>query len=74
MFAISILQSNQVHNIATSCDFVKSFLSCKQSLGGSFLLDRVSHHPMLSTFNITIAVPEGGEEPKTPASTQCGLQ
>ena len=35
------------------------------SLGGSFLLDRVSHHPMLSTFNITIAALEEGEkEPK----------
>lgn len=70
------LRHNQI-KIATLqlvVTFFKSFffLSCKHSLGGSFLLDRVSHHPMLSTFNITIAPLEGGEEPKTLVKTRHG--
>ncbi len=69
-FYFSVKPSSQRCNYLWLC---WSFCHANVFLGGSFLLDRVSHHPMLSTFNITIAALEAGEEPKTLANTHCGL-
>lgn len=68
------MQTN--HSVASSCDFVKESFFVVQTDCGRVIsaLDRMSHHPMLSSFNITIELLDGGEKSQNGGEHRVGSQ